>query len=259
MCWGHGIVMGGGIGLLAGASHRVVTPQSRLAMPEIHIGLYPDVGGSWFLRRMPGRTGLFLALTAANFNALDALFVGQADHLVPHERKADVLARIAATAWSAVAAANRATLARILIAAGEGAQAPASKLREHFDTINTLMAGEDLQDIAGRLAALQSDDPWLQNAAKAFAKGAPSSAAISFALWQRVPRMSLAEVFRLEYWASLGCCAHPDFAEGIRAVLVDKDRKPQWNPATLADITPAFIDDHLRPRGEMAPELVGLV
>jgi enoyl-CoA hydratase/carnithine racemase len=259
MCWGHGIVMGGGIGLLAGASHRVVTPQSRLAMPEIHIGLYPDVGGSWFLRRMPGRTGLFLALTAANFNALDALFVGQADHLVPHERKADVLARIAATAWSADAAANRATLARILIAAGEGAQAPASKLREHFDTINTLMAGEDLQDIAGRLAALQSDDPWLQNAAKAFAKGAPSSAAISFALWQRVPRMSLAEVFRLEYWASLGCCAHPDFAEGIRAVLVDKDRNPQWNPATLADITPAFIDDHLRPRGEMAPELVGLV
>jgi enoyl-CoA hydratase/carnithine racemase len=259
MCWGHGIVMGGGIGLLAGASHRVVTPQSRLAMPEIHIGLYPDVGGSWFLRRMPGRTGLFLALTAANFNAHDALFVGQADHLVPHERKADVLARIAATTWSGDAAANRATLARILIAAGEGAQAPASKLREHFDTINTLMAGEDLQDIAERLAALQSDDPWLQNAAKAFAKGAPSSAAISFALWQRVPRMSLAEVFRLEYWASLGCCAHPDFAEGIRAVLVDKDRNPQWNPATLADITPAFIDDHLRPRGEMAPELVGLV
>ena len=259
MCWGHGIVMGGGIGLLAGASHRVVTPQSRLAMPEINIGLYPDVGGSWFLRRMPGRTGLFLALTAANFNAGDALFVGQADHLVPQDRKAQVLARIAATAWSSDEQANRATLSRILIAAGEGTEVPASKLREHFDTINALMAGEDLNDIAARLNALQSDDPWLQNAAKAFAKGAPSSAALSFALWQRVPRMSLAEVFRLEYWASLGFCAHHDFAEGIRAVLVDKDRNPQWKPATLAEITPAFIEDHLRPRGEMAPELVGLV
>lgn len=257
--WGHGIVMGGGIGLLAGASHRVVTPQSRLAMPEINIGLYPDVGGSWFLRRMPGRTGLFLALTAANFNAGDALFVGQADHLVPQERKAQVLASIAATAWSADAQANRATLSRLLAAAGEGTPVPDSKLRTHFDTINALMAGEDLQDIAARLNALQSDDAWLQNAAKAFAKGAPSSAAISFALWQRVPRMSLAEVFRLEYWASLGFCAHHDFAEGIRAVLVDKDRNPQWQPATLAEITPAFIEDHLRPRGEMTPELVGLV
>ena len=258
LCWSHGIVMGGGIGLLAGASHRVVTPQSRLAMPEINIGLYPDVGGSWFLRRMPGRTGLFLALTAANFNAHDALFVGQADHLVAHDRKAEVLASIANAAWVDDEQANRATLSRILIAAGQGAQAPASKLREHFDAINALMAGEDLLDIAGRLAALQSDDPWLQNASKAFAKGAPSSAAISFALWQRVPRMSLAEVFRLEYWASLGFCAHKDFAEGIRAVLVDKDRNPKWSPATLADITPAFIEDHLRPRGEMAPELVGL-
>ncbi|PZP95995.1 MAG: enoyl-CoA hydratase [Variovorax paradoxus] len=259
LCWGHGIVMGGGIGLLAGASHRVVTPQSRLAMPEIHIGLYPDVGGSWFLRRMPGRTGLFLALTAANFNASDALFVGQADHLVPHERKPNVLADIAAADWGNDAAANRALLSRLLIAAGEGAQAPASKLREHFDTINALMAGDDLLDIAARLNALQSEDAWLQGAAKAFAKGAPSSIALSFALWQRVPRMSLAEVFRLEYWASLGFCAHKDFAEGIRAVLVDKDRNPKWSPASLAEITPAFVEDHLRPRGEMAPELVGLV
>ncbi len=258
MCWGHGIVMGGGIGLLAGASHRVVTPQSRLAMPEINIGLYPDVGGSWFLRRMPGRTGLFLALTAANFNANDALFVGQADHLVAHERKPEVLASIAGAAWSDDAQANRAALSRILIAAGAGVEAPPSKLREHFDTINALMAGDDLKDIAARLQALQSDDPWLQNAARAFAKGAPSSAAVSFALWQRVPRMSLAEVFRLEYWASLGFCAHKDFAEGIRAVLVDKDRNPKWSPASLAEITPAFVEDHLRPRGEMAPELVGL-
>ncbi|HEY2256157.1 MAG TPA: enoyl-CoA hydratase/isomerase family protein, partial [Variovorax sp.] len=78
------------------------------------------------------------------------------------------------------------------------------------------------------------------------------------ALWQRVHRMSLAEVFRLEYRASLGCCAHHDFAEGIRALLVDKDRNPKWQPATLEEITPAFVADHLRPRGEMAPELASL-
>jgi hypothetical protein len=128
-------------------------------------------------------------------------------------------------------------------------------VREHFDTINALMAGDDLSDIAQRLRSLQSDDPWLQTAAKTFAKGAPSSAAIGFALWQRVHRMSLAEVFRLEYRASLGCCAHHDFAEGIRALLVDKDRNPRWEPASLEEITPDFVEDHLRARGEMAPEL----
>ena len=258
LCWGHGIVMGGGIGLMAGASHRVVTLQSRLAMPEINIGLYPDVGGSWFLRRMPGRVGLFLALTAANFNATDAIFCGLADVLVPHERKAQVLDAIAAAPWTGEAAADRAALSRILAAAGEGAEVPASTVRMHFDAINALMAGDDLLDIAKRLRTLQSDDAWLQTAARTFVKGAPSSAALSFALWQRVHRMSLAEVFRLEYRASLGFCAHRDFAEGIRAVLVDKDRDPKWHPATLEEITPAFIEDHLRPRGEMAPELASL-
>ena len=261
LVWGHGIVMGGGVGLMSGASHRVVTGQTRIAMPEISIGLYPDVGGSWFLRRMPGRVGLFLALTAAPLNAADAIFCGLADTGVPQERKAEVLRAIAAADWRAQPEADRAALSRILIAAGnigDGAAMPASKVREHFDTINALMAGDDLLDIARRLRELQSDDPWLQTAARTFAKGAPSSAALGFALWQRVHRMSLAEVFRLEYWASLGCCAHPDFAEGIRALLVDKDRNPKWRPATLEEITPAYIEDRLRPRGEMAPELVAL-
>jgi enoyl-CoA hydratase/carnithine racemase len=241
-----------------------VTGQTRVAMPEISIGLYPDVGGSWFLRRMPGRVGLFLALTAAPLNAADAIFCGLADIGVPHERKAQVLQAIAAADWRARPEADRAALSRILIEAGEtagtaeSAAMPASKVREQFDTINALMAGDDLLDIAKRLRNLQSDDPWLQTAAKTFMKGAPSSAALGFALWQRVHRMSLAEVFRLEYWASLGCCAHPDFAEGIRALLVDKDRNPKWSPATLEEITSAYIEDHLRPRGEMAPELVAL-
>jgi enoyl-CoA hydratase/carnithine racemase len=261
LCWGHGIVMGGGIGLLAGASHRVVTLQSRLAMPEINIGLYPDVGGSWFLRRMPGRVGLFLALTAANFNASDAIFCGLADVLVPQQAKSAVLEAIGATTWAGNAAADRATLSRLLATAGQGAEAPASKLREHFDEINALMAGDDLLDIARRLRELrqrQIGDPWLQAAGETFTKGAPSSAALSFALWQRVQRMSLAEVFRLEYRVSLGCCAHADFAEGIRAVLVDKDRNPQWNPARLEDVTPDFVNDHFRPRGEMPAALNAL-
>ena len=260
VCWGHGIVMGGGVGLMAGCSHRVVTEGSRVAMPEVNIGLYPDVGGSWFLRRTPGRTGLFLAFTAAQINAADAIFTGLADVLVPHAAKAQVLEAISTAPWRGESQSDRALLSKLLAQAGEGVAMPASKLREHFDLINATLAGDDLLDIDARLRALpeRSDDPWLQTAARTYARGAPSSVALSWALWQRVPRMSLAEVFRLEYWASLGFCAHADIPEGIRAVLVDKDRNPKWTPATLAEITPEFVEDHLRMRGEMAPELEAL-
>ncbi|RCW68641.1 enoyl-CoA hydratase/isomerase family protein [Pseudorhodoferax soli] len=255
MCWGHGIVMGGGVGLLVGASHRVVTEGTRLAMPEINIGLYPDVGGTWFLARAPQRLGLFLGLTAAQVNASDAIYTGLADHFVPHGKKAGVLESIAAATWSDDASANREVLSEILHAAGVGENKPASKLKEHEDTINTLLRGNDILAIAKRINAFTSDDKWLQGALTAFTKGAPSSVVLTWELWRRCQRMSLAEVFRLEYWVSLGCCAHADLPEGIRAVLVDKDRNPKWDPARLEDVTVPFIADHFEKRGEM-PEIL---
>lgn len=247
LCWAHGIVMGGGIGLMAGASHRVVSATSKLAMPEISIGLYPDVGASWFLRRMPGRIGLFLALTGAPLNAADALFCGLADIDAGTTSRSDVLAQIGQAQWSDAADDNRADLSRLLAGLDAGSTA-SSRLRQHFDQINALMAGEDLADIAQRLRTLQSDDWWLMAACATFCKGSPTSAALAFALWQRVRHLSLAEVFRLEYRVSLGCCAHPDFAEGIRALLIDKDRSPRWSPATLEHVLPDVVEDHFKPR-----------
>ena len=243
LCWGHGIAMGGGLGLMAGASHRVVTPGSRLAMPEVSIGLYPDVGGSWFLGRMPGRVGLFLALTGAPLNAADALFCGLADHTLPHADKNVVLQALATTPWTQAAPDNRASLSRLL--AQQSAAAPtASPVRMHFDHIQQLMAGEDLADIDLRLRGLQTDDPWLASAVAAYIRGCPTSAALAFALWQRCRHMSLAEVLRLEYTVSLGCCAHPNFSEGVRALLVDKDRNPRWSPALLKNVSPAWLESH---------------
>lgn len=245
LCWGHGIVMGGGLGLMAGASHRVVTPGSRLAMPEIGIGLYPDVGGSWFLRRMPGRVGLFLALTGAPLNAADALFCGLADHALPHTDKAAVLQALAQAPWTQDVQANRAGLSRLL-AQHTAAALPASPVRAHFDQIQQLVAGEDLHDIDTRLRSLHTDDPWLAGAVAAYTQGCPTSAALAWTLWQRCLHLSLADVFRLEHTVSLGCCAHPNFAEGVRALLVDKDRQPRWVPERLADVTPAWIDAHFQ-------------
>ena len=247
VCWGHGIVMGGGIGLMAGASHRVVTASSKLAMPEVSIGLYPDVGGSWFLRRMPGRVGLFLALTGAPLNAADAIFCGLADVHIDAVQRVAVLAALGAARWDELPCDAGAELSRLLSTHAAPPEAQ-SKVRQHFDTINALVAGEDLLDIAQRLRTLSSDDAWLMAAATSFAKGSPTSAALAFEIWKRVHRLSLAEVFRLEYRASLGCCAHPDFAEGIRALLIDKDRSPRWTPEVLEHVTPEWIAEHFEAR-----------
>ena len=99
ICWGHGVIMGGGIGLMAGASHRIVTPKTRMAMPEITIGLYPDVGGSWILPKLPGKIGNFLALTGAQINAGDALFVSLADHTLEHEQHIQLIEVIKSSTW----------------------------------------------------------------------------------------------------------------------------------------------------------------
>ncbi|HWE31086.1 MAG TPA: enoyl-CoA hydratase/isomerase family protein [Polyangia bacterium] len=247
VCWGHGIVMGGGIGLMAGASHRVVTEKSRLAMPEINIGLYPDVGGSAILRRMPGRVGLFLALTGASLNAADAQFCGLADFSVRADSRDEVLAAIRAALWSDDATANKKQLSQLLSRYVSSVSLE-SKALQHFDIINALVAGDDLRVIDTRLRLFTSDDAWLATAAATYAKGSPTSAALAFALWQRVPPLSLADVFRLEYQVSLGCCAHADFVEGIRALLIEKDRRPRWQPPALADVTPALVEDHFRLR-----------
>ncbi|NMG04608.1 enoyl-CoA hydratase/isomerase family protein [Azoarcus taiwanensis] len=253
VCWGHGIVMGGGIGLLAGASHRVVTPTTRMAMPEISIGLYPDVGGSWFLRRMPGRTGLFLALSGAPLNAADARFAGLADFIVADDERERLTALIADTRWDApvndASPANHARLGALLDRLGATCAVPASPLRKHFDCIEAVIGHDGLADISRRLTALAEDaDPWLASAGKTFVRGAPSSAQLSWVLWQRTRHLSLADVFRTEYHASVACTAHGDFAEGVRALLIDKDRKPRWQYASLAETPEGVIEDHFRPR-----------
>ncbi len=249
LCWGHGIVMGGGMGLMAGASHRVVTPKSRLAMPEISIGLYPDVGGSWVLSRLPACTGLFLALTGAPVNAADACSVGLADAVLQHEDRDAFFETITAASWQGVYDADSAQLSRLLARHAIDAQhLPVSPMHKHLDRINEILGHDRLAEIAPRLSALADDnDPWLAQAGAAFTKGSPTSAMLSFEMQRRARHLSLAEVFRLEWHASVGCCMHHDFAEGVRALLVDKDKNPRWQPERLADVSPALIEAHLRP------------
>ncbi|OWY26816.1 enoyl-CoA hydratase/isomerase family protein [Herbaspirillum robiniae] len=246
LCWGHGIVMGGGIGLMAGCSHRVVTEKSRLAMPEITIGLYPDVGGSWFLSRMPGKTGVFLALTGALLNSADAVFAGLADYRVAHASKQSVFDALLAQDWGR---GNDAELLERVLADAQSASlndgvtafAP-SNLISHYDQIEALCRKPTLPEIVDGILSLQTEDAWLLKAAGTLRAGSPGSAWLGYALQKRVRHMSLAEVFRLEFVVSLHCAARADFVEGVRALIIEKDQKPKWQHATLAEAAPEWVE-----------------
>jgi enoyl-CoA hydratase/carnithine racemase len=239
LCWGHGIVMGGGIGLMAGASHRVVTERSRLAFPEITIGLYPDVGGSFLLHRVPAKAGVFLALTGAPLNSGDAIHAGLADVQLPAESREALDAAMLQAPWSDDGQGNAVTLSGLL---QRFAVAPAAgPLQTHQDAIKRACDSDDLDTVVAAIHAMPGDDPWLVTARQTLDAGAPGSARLAFALQQRAAHLSLADTFRLEYVVSLHCAAHGDFAEGIRALLIDKDRTPRWRPATLSEATPAWV------------------
>jgi enoyl-CoA hydratase/carnithine racemase len=241
LCWGHGIVMGGGLGLMAGASHRVVTERSRVAMPEITIGLYPDVGGTWLLNRAPGRSGLFLALTGAQLNAADALFVRFADYQIGHADKTGVMQSLMRQPWTADTEDAHRLLTDVLRSVAAARPAP-GPLRSHLDLVDELCGYATLPEIITAIAGVKTQDAWLAKAAATLAAGSPGSAALSYALQRRMLHASLAEVFRVELVASLTCAARPDLAEGIRALLIDKDRNPRWRPATPAEVTPEWLE-----------------
>lgn len=244
LCWGHGIVMGGGLGLMGGASHRVVTERSRVAMPEVSIGLYPDVGGTWLRGRMPGKVGVFLALTGAPMGASDALFTGVADFKIDQADKTQVFDSLLRQSWSAVRADNDRLLNNLLGEAEGVSTGPIGPVRMNFDLINRLCRNASLPEIIAAITGLVSDDPWVKQGATTLAAGSPSSAALAYALQYRSRKLSLADVFRMELIASIHCAVRPDFAEGVRAVLVDKDRNPRWQPKTHADITQEWIDGY---------------
>lgn len=248
IAWMHGIVMGGGIGLACGAAHRVVTERSMLAMPEIGIGLFPDVGGSWFLGRMPGGIGRYLALTGARLNAADALFANMADLPLPQNTKDAVRDGLRALPWRGEAEHDHALVRDHLQAAADWSLAGNSALAQRFSDLARIGASASMQAAAAAIQDYAARDEWAQPHARTLAAGAPSSAALGWALQQRLAGASLAEVLRTEYAAALGCCAHGDFVEGIRALLIDKDKSPRWNPATLEAADAALVDALLQPR-----------
>lgn len=234
ICWGHGIVMGGGLGILAACSHRVVTASTRIAMPEVTIALFPDVGGSWFLNKMPGACGLFLALTAASINAADALYTGLADVFIGHENQTDVLSALQAIEWSDISEGvfeNKAKLVSTVLAFFENrseTELAPSNIESHRELIDQLCASDDGRELIENILSVETEDKWLSRARDNLASGSPLAA-----LWIHQQLVfsadyCLQQVFQSELQLATNIMRYPEFAEGVRALLIDKDRNPSW-------------------------------
>jgi enoyl-CoA hydratase/carnithine racemase len=238
ICWGHGIVMGGGLGVMAGCSHRVVTEKTRIAMPEVTIALFPDVGGSWFLNHMPGRAGQFLALTGASINAADAIYTGIADRFISSERKTAVIEQLQLVHWTGQAESDHALVRRALRPHTEQSigNCPGGQVEPHLGSINTLCDGDDIHEIIDNIVGQQTDDPWLSRARDSLAHGSRLAALWINRQLQETRHASLREVFQAEIQLVTNIVRHPEFAEGVRALLIDKDRNPNWQYTASRDV-----------------------
>jgi enoyl-CoA hydratase len=229
-----GITMGGGVGISQPAKYRVATENTRYAMPETGIGLFPDVGGGWYLSRLPNRIGQFLALTGARLDGAECLWAGLATHYLPAEELAEAKQRIAAgheIGGVLTALSIKAPEARIAANAAKIAKHFAS---DRFEDIIASLEGDDSEWAAKELATLRTKSP--QTCKVALRQLAESARLTDFA-----------DNMRLEYRIASRVLTRPDFAEGVRAVIVDKDNAPKWNPATPEEVTDELIDSIFAP------------
>jgi len=248
ICWGHGIVMGGGLGVMAGCSHRVVTEKTRFAMPEVNIALFPDVGGSWFLNHMPGKAGQFLALTGASINAADAIFTGIADRFISSECKTEVVDQLARQKWTQTPAANHALVRHTLRPFTEQSisQCPGGQVEPHLGSIARLCDGDEVHQIIDNIVSQQTEDPWLSSARDSLAYASPLALLWTFRQLMETRHASLREVFQAELVLATNIMRDPEFAEGVRALLIDKDRNPAWRYHSTREVPPAELDSFFR-------------
>jgi len=225
-----GVVMGGGVGVARPARFRVGTERTVFAMPETGIGLFPDVGGSWYLARMPDHIGLWLALTGARIRAADCELLGVITDYVE-------AAKLEALKTAIIA--DPAALETLLTEFEADAGRPA--LAAHQDEISQLFAGDSVEAIVRALQGADSD--WAREQAGAIAAKSPLSLKVAFRQLQLGAKAtSFAEVMEMEYRIAHRLTVGHDFLEGVRAVIVEKDNAPNWAPARLEDVSEAAVD-----------------
>lgn len=238
-----GIVMGGGVGISVHGSHRVVTEHTLFAMPETGIGLYPDVGSTYVLPRLPGQLGMFLGLTGWRLKAADCLYAGLATHYVEW---ADIEALLAAVAGMGAGAGEGAALDGAL---GRFAQDPGrSVLEDMHGDIDRCFGASNVAEIMAALRGLDAD--WAGRALAMMERASPTSLELTFHQLRRGATLDFEACMTLEYRLSLACLAGHDLYEGIRAVVLEKGQAPRWQPTALSEVTAESIEAAFAPLGE---------
>ena len=246
---GHGIVMGGGLGIFGASRFRVLTEKSRLAVPEITIGLFPDAGASWTLRNMPLHYALWLGLTGSHVNAADALRTNMGDYAIAHDARQPWMDDLRKLDLTGDAQKDN-DLIRAWLSALDDPELPSSEL----DPINE-HPGElgDLASEVARLQAFSGASTWIDKGLGNLANGCPTTAGIVLEQLRRVPTMQLADCFRMELVIASHCATNTDFREGVRALLIDKDNTPQWAFGSIEDLPWPHVLSHFEPPWDQNP------
>jgi enoyl-CoA hydratase len=230
-----GITMGGGVGISQPCRYRVATENTRFAMPETAIGLFPDVGGGWYLARLPGRTGVFLALTGARLDGAECLHLGLATHYVSSLALDDLKARIIAGPGQIEALLDEFSTTP-----------PPARIAENRERIDRLFAAEDYEDI---IAALEADgSEWAQKELATLRTKSPQACKVSLRIVYDGARVQdFAHEMKQEYAVASRVVQRHDFVEGVRALLIDKDNDPHWDPPTPEEVRQHLIDTIFAP------------
>ena len=230
-----GITMGGGVGISQPAKFRIATENTRFAMPETGIGLFPDVGGGWYLSRLEGRVGQFLALTGARLDGAECLALGLATHFLPSEKLDDAKERIAQ---------NPKRIGGIL---GDlSVSPPKARITENIDKINRHFASDVYEEILASLEADGSD--WAMKERDTLGTKSPQTCKVALRQLKEGAAMpDFASEMKQEYAIGARVVSMHDFIEGVRALIIDKDNEPAWNPATPAEMTDKMVDAIFKP------------
>ncbi len=238
-----GIVMGGGVGLACHGSHRVVTDKTRIGMPEVSLGFFPDVGGTWLLSHAPGEVGTYMALTGRTANGADAVYAGLADAFVPSENWPALRAALTQVPYNITDQGADAVIARFATPVTGG------PISENRQSIDRLFSHDTMEDIVAALDREGSD--FARDTLKIILEKSPRGLKVTLRLLRQARRLtSLREALVHEYRAALEVFASEDFVEGIRAAIVDKDRNPVWSPTRIEQVTPQIVEAYFAPRGK---------
>ncbi|MEP6883128.1 MAG: enoyl-CoA hydratase/isomerase family protein [Gammaproteobacteria bacterium] len=241
-----GVTMGGGMGIAQGSTLRIVGDRTRIAMPEVAIGFFPDVGASYFLSRLPGVLGIYLALTGAQIQGIDALYCQLADIYLPPDTIASLAADLGELPWSDDHSSDMRRFFHARAAVGL-ARPSLSLLRPAIDFHFTRPTVAAILDSLEAETRLEYAD-WAQQTAKLIRSRSPTMLCVTLRQLKKGKDLSLAACFRMELSMTQQCFEQGDFMEGVRALIIDKDDAPRWRPSRIEDVTDTMVNAFFRDR-----------